>query len=119
MPRFTVKDMLRGLTLASVGFGMLALAFGQFAEPATKELKLLQAFLVGFGGMFIGYGFAFPVKWPPNRMVLAMTGVFAAQAWHTGTLFGLLLYLSLLPLMLLVNWRMRITSEDKRNTPTR
>src|SRR4051812_21333842 len=51
MPRFSLKDLLRGMTLASIGFGMLAVAFSCQISQTSKEAKLVQAFLVAFGGM--------------------------------------------------------------------
>lgn len=102
MPRFSVKDMLRGLTLAAVGFGMLAIVFNRSTPPESKELKLLDAFLVGFGGMFVGYGFAFPFKWPPHQMAMAGIGMFAAQAWQSGHSFGLILYIGLQAVLVIV-----------------
>jgi len=94
--------MLRGLTLAAIGFGMLAIVFNRSAPPDSKELKLLDAFLVAFGGMFVGYGFAFPIKWPPHQMVMAMIGMFAAQAWQSGHSFGLIIYVGLQAVLVIV-----------------
>jgi hypothetical protein len=99
MPRFSLKDILRGITLASIGFGMLAVAFNGRILPTSKEHMLVQAFLVAFGGMLVGYGLAFPFKYPPHQMILAMIGMFAAQAWQSGSSFGLLVYISLMALL--------------------
>jgi len=104
MLRFGLKDMLRGMTLATVGFGMLAIARNETFQVEPKAVSLFDAFLVAFGGMLIGYGLAFPFKWPPHQMVLAMCGMFAAQAWQTGSSVGLLAYLCLLPLLGLFSW---------------
>ena len=92
MPRFSLKDILRGITLASIGFGILAVAFHHPFLPTSKGQMLAQAFLVGFGGMLVGYGFAFPFKYPPHQMILAMVGMFAAESWQTGSWVGLLVY---------------------------
>jgi hypothetical protein len=99
MVRFGLKDVLRGMTLAALGFGMLAIAFNGAAQPTSKEISLTNAFLVAVGGMLVGYGLAFPFKWPPHQMVLALTGMFAAQAWQSGSIVGLLVYVGLLPLL--------------------
>jgi hypothetical protein len=113
MLRFGLKDMLRGMTLAAIGFGMLAVAFHRTTPAIPKEISLSNAFLVAFGGTLVGYGFAFPFKWPPHQMLLAMLGMFAAQAWQTGNSFGLLLYLGLLPLFCVHNWiRYRRAEKD-------
>jgi hypothetical protein len=96
MPRFSLKDILRGTTLAALGLGMLAVAFEANLRPTSKALKLQQDLLVAFGGMLVGYALAFPLKYPPHRMILAMIGMFAAQAWRSGSSLGLLVYLGLL-----------------------
>ena len=98
MPRFSLKDILRGITLASIGFGMLAVAFNGRILPTSRQHMFAQAFLVAFGGMFVGCGFAFPIKYPPHQMIFAMIGMFAAQAWESGSSFGLLVYISLMAL---------------------
>jgi hypothetical protein len=89
---------LRGITVAAFGFGMIAIVLNGTLQPPSRPTTL-QTFLVTLGGVFIGYGFAFPFKWPPHRMVLAMTGMFAAQAWLTGTSFGLFVYVGLTAIM--------------------
>jgi hypothetical protein len=96
MPRFSLKDILRGITLAALGFGMLAAAFNGVILPTSNEPSLARAFLVAFGGIFIGYGLAFPLKYPPYQMILAMVGMFAAQAWESGSSVGLFVYIGLL-----------------------
>jgi hypothetical protein len=101
MPRFTIKDILRGITFASLGCGMLAIAFQHTFQPATKMSNLTQAFLVAFGGLFIGYGLAFPLKWPPYQMVMAMLGMFAAQGWQAGNIVGLIAFMGTMALLLL------------------
>src|SRR5262245_37244655 len=95
MVRFSLKDILRGLTLASIGFGMLAVGFRMDVQSTPKVLSLTEAFLVAFGGMFVGYGLAFPVKYPPQQMALAMVGMFAATSWRDGSSLGLLFYVGL------------------------
>ena len=112
MPRFAVKDMLRGMTLAALGFGMIAIVLNGTIQPPSRP-TFLQTFLVTFGGMFIGYGFAFPFKWPPHRMVLAMTGMFAAQAWLTGTSFGLVVYVGLTAVMAVYQYFRRVRTERR------
>src|SRR5687767_3550445 len=99
MLRYSLKDILRGITLASLGFGMPAIAWNSTIGAASRELMLVQTFLVAFGGMLVGYGLAFPFKWPPHQYVLAMMGMFAAQAWQSGSGVGLLVYVGLLPLL--------------------
>jgi hypothetical protein len=89
MPRFSTKDALRGVTLASIGFGMLSAGFK--SQPDWWA----HAFLVAFGGMFVGYGFAFPFKYPPHQMILAMGGMFAAESWEPGGSIGLVVYIGL------------------------
>lgn len=79
MTRFTLKDILRGITLTAIGLGML----GAASNGAGGEKSTLRIFLITFGGVFIGYGLAFSVKWPPHRMMCAIIGMFAAQAWHS------------------------------------
>ena len=54
---------------------------------------LVQALLVACGGALVGYGFAFPFKWPPHQMILGMIGMFAVQAWQSGSSFGLIFYI--------------------------
>jgi hypothetical protein len=95
MARFALKDLLRGITLVALGFGMLAVVLHGNPQPTSAGLRLWQQMLVGFGGMLIGYGIAFPISYPPHQMILAMTGVFAAQAWFAGTTVGLMVYLGL------------------------
>ena len=97
MPRFSTKDILRGITLASIGFGMLAVGFNRQPEGWAKD------FLIAFGGMFVGYGFAFPFKHPPHQMILAMGGMFAANSWHLGSRFGLIVYVGLTALVACVH----------------
>ena len=99
MLRFSLKDILRGITLASIGFGMLAIAFNVRLIPASKELMWSRAFLVAFGGMLVGYGFAFPFKYPPHQYIFAMMGMFAATSWQSGSSFGLLVYAGLSALL--------------------
>jgi len=96
MLKFSLKDVFRGMTLASIGFGMLAVAFHGVAQPAPPGPMLLHEFLVGFGGVFVGYGFAFPVKYPPHQMIMALLGMFAAQAWESGSFFGPVVFVALL-----------------------
>lgn len=99
MLKFSLRDVFRGMTLASIGFGMLAVAFrgvAQPAPPALPEPAMLHEFLVAFGGTFIGYGFAFPVKFPPHQMIMAMLGMFAAQACESGSYFGPVVFVALL-----------------------
>src|SRR5689334_11948745 len=96
MLRFSLKDILRGTTLIAIGCGMLAIANHRAGLAAVKEVSLGQAFLVAFGGMFIGYGVAFPIKYPPYQMICAMIGMFAAQAWESGRPFGLIVFIGLL-----------------------
>jgi hypothetical protein len=103
MPHFSLKALLRGMTWASLGFGMLALAFNRTVPPTTKESMLLQAFLVAFGGMLVGFGLSFPFRFPPHRYVLSMVGMFAAQSWQSGSAFGLLIYIGLTLLLALVH----------------
>jgi hypothetical protein len=99
MPRFSLKDILRGITLASIGFGMLAVAFTTEHPPTSKGSMWVQEFLVTFGGMLVGYGFAFPFKWPPHQYILAMMGMFAATSWQSGSSFGLIVYVGLSALL--------------------
>jgi hypothetical protein len=96
MPQFSLKDILRGFTLASIGLGMLAVALNGRILPTSKEFMLVQAFLVAFGGMLVGYGLAFPFKYPPHQMMLAMIGMFAATSWQSGSSVGLLVYVCLM-----------------------
>jgi len=96
MLQYSLKDVFRGMTLAAVGLGMLVVAFTRLNQPSTNELKMLQAFLVAFGGAFVGYGFAFPIKWPPHRMMMGAIGMFAAQAWQSGSAVGLVFYVVLM-----------------------
>lgn len=63
--------------------------------------------MIAFGGMFVGYGVATPVKYPPHKMMLAMTGMFAAQGWDSGSYFGLIVYVVLLIPMIIFNEFMR------------
>jgi hypothetical protein len=98
MLRFSLKDILRGTTLIAIGCGMLAIANHRATVPGAKEVSLAQAFLVAFGGMLTGYGVAFPIKYPPYQMICAMLGMFAAQAWQSGSRFGLIVYIGLLTL---------------------
>ena len=95
MPRYSLKQILIGLTLFSVGFGMLAGGFRGIVQPASEEMKWLRALLIAGGGAAVGYGVATPVKFPPHKMVLGMAGMFAAQSWDSGSYFGLLVYAGL------------------------
>jgi hypothetical protein len=99
MPRFSLKDVLRGMTLASIGFGMLGVAFNGQILPTSKGAMFVEAFLVAFGGMLVGYGFAFPFKWPPHQMGLGGIGMFAAQSWQSGSSFGLIFYVCITALL--------------------
>jgi hypothetical protein len=74
---------------------MLAAAFHDGIHPATERITFAHAFLVAWGGAFVGYGFAFPLKYPPHQMILGMVGMFAAQAWESGNSVGLLIYVGL------------------------
>ena len=60
---------------------MLAAAFNGAVLPTSDEPSLTRAFLIAFGGIFIGYGLAFSLKYPPHQMIFAFVGMFAAQAW--------------------------------------
>jgi hypothetical protein len=100
MARFSMKDMLRGMTLVAVGLGMITIVLSSSSGSAPHEHKLWQMVLVTFGGILVGYGLAFPFKWPPHQMMLAMIGMFAAQAClYTGGRVGLLTYLCLAALL--------------------
>jgi hypothetical protein len=82
---------------------------------------LVQAFLVAFGGTFVGYGLAFPFKYPPHRMMLAGIGMFAAQAWQSGSSFGLLVYISLMALLGCVRAIQKVRAKrgsDENNSPS-
>src|SRR4030095_6948438 len=87
MTRFTTKDVLRGMTLAAVGFGMLAIVLNDTLQTTSKEL--LRASLIAFGGLLIGLGFGFPIKYPPSRFMLGMIGMFTASSWFEGSYVGL------------------------------
>lgn len=116
MTRFSLKDVLRGITLAAIGFGMLAAASNGILLPVSDEPSLARAFLIAFGGMMLGYGFAFWIKWPPSQMICAMMGLFAAQAWDSESGVGLMVYvagISLMGIMPLGKW---LTS-SKDQTP--
>lgn len=99
MARFSLKDVLRGLTATSIGFAMLSIAFRKANPSASEEISLGQAFLVAFGGTLVGYGLAFPFKWPPHQMTFAMIGMFAAQAWQSGSRFGLIVFVCIMALV--------------------
>ena len=122
MPRFSVKDILRGMTLASIGFGMLAVAFNAQIPPTSKGPMWVQAFLVAFGGMLVGYGLAFPFKWPPHQMILAMVGMFAAEAWQSGSSVGLIFYVCMTALLggvrALHNFRSKRRADQNKSPPT-
>ena len=91
MLRFTTKDVLRGMTLVAVGFGMLAIVLNETFQATSKEPTLLRASLIAFGGLLIGLGFAFPFKYPPIRFMLGMIGMLAASSWFEGSYVGLAL----------------------------
>ncbi len=99
MPRFSLKAMLLGITAASIGFGMLAVAFHGGVPPASESISVGHAFLVAFGGALAGCGLAIPFVWPPHLVVLAMVGMFAAQGWETGSGFGLIFYVCVMALV--------------------
>lgn len=99
MPRFSLKDILRGMTLASIGCAMLAIALRGYTWPTTQGWLLLRGFLIAFGGTFVGYGLAFPIKYPPHQMMFGMIGMFAATAWDSGSSVGLLVYLGAITIM--------------------
>jgi hypothetical protein len=99
MVRFSLKSVFIGLTAAAIGMGMLALAFHETAGTGTavaREVRLMDAFLVAFGGAFVGFGLSFPVIFPPYRSVMAILGMFAAQGWSSGSFIGLYLYAGLM-----------------------
>lgn len=109
------------MTLASIGFGMLAIAFNSQIPPTSKGPMFVQASLVAFGGMLVGYGFAFPFKWPPHQMILAMTGMFAAESWQSGSSFGLIFYVGLTALLggvrALHNFRAKRRADQNSSPP--
>jgi hypothetical protein len=119
MPRFSLKDILLGITAASIGFGMLAVAFHGGVPAASEKISVGQAFLVAFGGALAGYGLAFPFKWPPHQMISAMVGMFAAQAWQTGSSFGLIFYVCVMALFGGVGAirKLRAKREGEHNSP--
>lgn len=93
MRRFSLRELLVGMTVIAIGCGMLATGFRIDLHQASKELLLNRAFLIAFGGTAVGFGLSFPIKWPPHRMMCAMLGMFAAQAWDNRSgLIGLVLY---------------------------
>jgi hypothetical protein len=98
MPRFSLKDVLIGVTAASIGFAMLAIAFHQPTRLPDQPISPGEAFLVAFGGVLAGFGLSFPIKWPPNRMICSMVGMFAAQAWQSGSSVGVITYVGLMAL---------------------
>jgi hypothetical protein len=114
MPRYSLKRILIGLTLFSIGFGMLAIGF-RIVRPPSQESQLLRTFLIAFGGMFVGYGVATPVRYPPHQMMLAMAGMFAAEGWDSGSYFGLIVYVVLLIPTMAFNemQRRRATPKEK------
>jgi hypothetical protein len=114
MPRFSLKDILRGITLASIGFGMLAIAFRGDVQPAPGALPWWQVSLAAFGGMLVGYGLAFPFKYPPHQMIVAMLGMLAAMAWQSGNIFGFLAYAVMMAFI--TGGRMIQSRAAKRNT---
>lgn len=96
MLRFSLKDILRGTTLIAIGCGMLAIASHGAVLASAEANSLPHAFLVAFGGLLIGYGVAFPLKWPPHQMISGLIGMIAAQAWQTGSRIGLIVFVGLL-----------------------
>lgn len=95
MTRFSLKDILRGITLTAIGLAMLVAA----SKDVSGETSLWRAFLIHIGGMFVGYGLAFSVKWPPYQYICAMIGMFAAQAWFSGSRVGLIFFVGVTFLM--------------------
>jgi hypothetical protein len=118
MLRFSLKDILRGLTLTSIGFGLLAAAFHGMV-PASQQASLVQALLVALGGMLIGYGLAFPTKYPPYQMMAAFVGMFAAEAWQSGNAFGILVYLGLTALFFCGQWIHRFLAKRQARNDSR
>jgi hypothetical protein len=115
MARFSLKDVLRGITLAAIGFGMLAAASNGVVLPVSNEPSLARAFLIACGGMMLGYGFAFWIKWPPYQMICAMIGMFAAQAWDSGNSIGLLAYIAAMALMGIIPLTKWLTSNKNES----
>ena len=97
MPRFSIKDMLWGTTVAAIGFGMLAIA-QRGTNHASFNASPGHIFLIVFGGMFVGWGFSFPFRYPPHRYVMTMIGMFAAEGWFSGSSVGLFVFVGWLAL---------------------
>ena len=101
MTKFSMKDMLRGMTMAAVGLGMISIVLSSTSGPAPYEHEPWQMVLVSFGGMLVGYGLAFPIKWPPHQRMLGMIGMFAAQAcFYAGGRIGLIMYICMAAMIL-------------------
>jgi hypothetical protein len=109
MVRFSLKSVFIGLTSTAIGMAMLALAFHETADTGVavpqevQEVRLVDAFLVAFGGAFVGFGLSFPVIFPPYRYWLAIMGMFAAQGWSSGSFMGLFLYAGLMAAFVVAN----------------
>ena len=59
MPKFTLKDLLLGATLAAIGFAMVGIGL-RYAVPHDVKHAGSQANLLGAGGLLIGSGLAYP-----------------------------------------------------------
>ena len=92
MVRFSLRAALFGLTLAAVGLGMFAIGLSNSGKSPPGDAIFVNAFLVAFGGVLVGYGVSFPVKWPPHRMMFPLMGLFAAQACASSNWGELLVY---------------------------
>lgn len=93
MPRFSLKELLLGMTAVAIGCGMLATGLRIDVRQASRELLSTRAFLIAFGGTALGFGLSFPIKWPPYRMLFAMMGMFGAQVLDSySSLIGLTVY---------------------------
>jgi hypothetical protein len=60
MPKFSIKDLLLGATIAAIGFAMVGIGF-RFAVPNDPRHAGTQAYLLGAGGLLIGSGLAYPL----------------------------------------------------------
>jgi hypothetical protein len=59
MPKFSIKDLLLGATIAAIGFAMVGIGF-RYAIPHDVKNAGTQAYILGAGGLLIGSGLAYP-----------------------------------------------------------
>jgi hypothetical protein len=58
MPKFSIKDLLLGATIAAIGFAMVGIGF-RYAVPHDVKNVGAQAYILGAGGLLSGLAYPF------------------------------------------------------------